>query len=305
MNSLGAGKAFSRMAHDFPAERAYAEPDGGMAEKNRRAMVEADEYAIYPSATQNREFAFTCTLLQQKIETLRKEKAELEEKAGQEQVMRALTHLVSSLEQKSTGGPGFENLELAAALLSAVRTEIYNKGFKSWNKYRIPPCTDEAEAEHWHAAERLRRRAAHHESRKINEKQPDMHAVMEQAMVAKGHQCVHLNFAAAGLLKKAGIGVDTHELGFEDADHAVLLIGRLPPVLPSKLDDWPPELAICDGWANIACAANRFVPNMLKKLDKWRLEGKVVFNSRAKNWLPVPAQDFERQMNRKVTLNRL
>lgn len=256
-----------------------------MAEKNWRAMVEADGFAICPPATQNKEFACTCRSLQQKIEKLREER----------QVMRAVAHLNSFLDKQGMGGPGLSNREIADALRSAVRTEIYNKGFKSGNKYHLPPFI--VATGQWHAAEMKRQEEAVHELDKVREKLPDFNAVMAQAMIAKGHQCMELTFAAAGLLRKAGIDVDMHYLRFEAFDHALLLIGKLPPDLARKLADWPPDLAVCDAWANIACTANQFVPNFLKKMDKWKAEGKLVHNFMADNWDPVPAADIERWMN--------
>ena len=196
-----------------------------------------------------------------------------------------------------------ENEQYAKALLVAVREEIYKKGYKSPNKLR--PCPPGKDKNQWDKVEHERCTKAWAELARIRTTLPPKTATfyfvelqkrIQNTIEAKGHHCGDLSYAGIGILDEAGIK-DTHVVSFDDFDHNVILIGKMPPKgLPLEMEDWPSHLAICDPWANIACPAKEFISAFMEKMQKWDSNGKKIRDSNKKVWTNPVYPDLEKEL---------
>jgi|GEM_PF-415812 len=204
-----------------------------------------------------------------------------------------------------------ENEQYAKALLIAVREEIYKKGYKSDNKIRaVPPNKD---INQWIEDETIRMSNAGEEMRSI--RMPfrtrsssgipyflALQKTIQNAIEAKGHNCRDLVYAGVGILDSAGIK-DTHFVYFEDFDHNMILIGKMPPTgLPLDMERWPAHLAICDPWGNIACPAKAFIPTIMEKMQKWERDGKVIYDSNKKAWHKPLYPELEKELRGRLNI---
>ena len=190
-----------------------------------------------------------------------------------------------------------ENEQYAKSLLIAVREEIYKKGDKSSNKLR--PCPPGMDKHQWEEKDKERRSKADAEVRRvraIGSKSFFDFLRIQNTVEGRAHNCGDLSYAGIGILDAAGIN-DTHMVIFGESEHAVILIGKLPPKgLSLTMEDWPSHLAICDPWGNVACSAKEFIPAYIKKMQKWMKEGKEVYDSYKKVWTPAFYPDLEKEL---------
>lgn len=176
-----------------------------------------------------------------------------------------------------------KNENYAKALLIAVREEIYKKGYKSRNKLR--PAPPEQNKNQWRKMETIRITKARAELHSIRALKPSSLGTnsyffeIQRAINAQGHNCYDLALAGIGVLDSANFKEQVRMLILEDFDHAMILIGHIPPKgLPKNMEEWPSHLVICDPWGNIACSAQEYIPRVMEKMQKWERRGKKVYD---------------------------
>ena len=102
---------------------------------------------------------------------------------------------------------------------------------------------------------------------------------IQKAINAQGHNCYELALAGAGILDSVNFKEQVRMLALEDFNHAAILMGHIPPKgLPKNMEEWPSHLAICDPWSNIACSAQKYIPRVMEKMQKWERRGKKVYD---------------------------
>ncbi len=170
-----------------------------------------------------------------------------------------------------------DNLGIASVMLSAIRQHYYHKGnYKSDNKYHTR-ADEEAETE-----------------RLLNAK-ADIEKVLKEGaspLSVRGHNCGQLLDIAKAYGEANGWSVHGVGTGPTGELHGFAVIGLRPEQLPDDFSQWPEDLAICDPWANIACAARDYPAAFEAKMQKWANAGKEIFDGDRDDWVQATDADW-------------
>lgn len=166
------------------------------------------------------------------------------------------------------------NLEISRNALNQIRTDFYNnKNFKSSNKTNLNKPDAEENSRLQSAADQIDEIRSESNSRRYR----------QAIWAARGHNCGDLSDAAKFLANDAGFSAHVASTNA----HGFAVIGDLPVdvQLPDKMENWPDHLAVCDPWANIACAATEYPEKFIAKMGKWEQAGKIIEDADGDKWM--------------------